>query len=393
MQVPRLQFRLRGSVLLENGEAGAGALGRLCWITRGGNAVKVLSIDIGAGTRDILLYDTSRRPENCIKLVLPSPSPLYAARVGEETARQRQLYLKGCVIGGGPFTRAIKRHLEAGLKVYAQRRTAYCLRNNLEDVAGMGVEVVDTDPEDFDGTVLHLDELDLSPLESLLLSVGESLEEVAAAGVAVQDHGVYETGQSNRKTRLARMRRALESDPDPASLAYTSETLPPGFPRMSSALERMAQQLSCEKLVVMDTALAAVLGCLADPKVGGLAGGNLLLINAGNGHTLACILSRGRVAGMLEHHTARLDFRSFGSYLELFCAGRAKDSDPFMRDGHGLFYMEEPPGLERMDLVAVTGPNRELLLDSGLDFYFPAPGGDMMMTGPMGLVRALGITQ
>jgi uncharacterized protein (DUF1786 family) len=351
--------------------------------------LKLLCVDIGAGTRDILLYNTSQRPENCIKMVLPSPSPLYAARVGEETARSRHLFLDGCVIGGGALTRAVKRHLAAGLKVYASRDAAFCLRNNLEDVSEMGVEVVQEEPPGFDGASMYLDELDLSPLESLLLTVGESLQEVSGAGVAVQDHGFYERGESNRKVRLAYMRRALQKDPFPTGLAYDRQSLPAAFPRMRSALERMGQQLPCDRLVVMDTAPAAVLGCLADPRVEERSSGNLLLVNAGNGHTMACILSGGRVVGLLEHHTARLEPAAFGAYLELFCAGKARDEDRYMRDGHGLFYLEEPPGLERMDMVAVTGPNRGLMFESGLDVYLPSPGGDMMMTGPMGLVRAL----
>lgn len=351
--------------------------------------MKILAVDIGAGTRDILLFDSTRRLENCIKLVLPSPSPLYAARVAEETARSRSLYLSGCVIGGGHLTKAVRRHLEAGLAVYAQREAAFCLRNNLEDVREMGVEVVEEPPAGFKGASLWLDELDLQPLEELLLSVGESLKEVDAAGVAVQDHGTYERGRSNRKVRLENMRLALLEDPRPSSLAFRDSTLPPGFPRMLSALKRLKQQLACERLVVMDTAPAAVMGCLADPLVKERSPGNLLLVNAGNGHTLACLLGDGRVLGVLEHHTARLEPESFGSYLRSFCAGEASDDDEFMRDGHGLFYLEEPPGMEGIDLVAVTGPNRDMMRESGLDVYFPSPGGDMMMTGPLGLVRCI----
>ncbi len=358
-------------------------------VPREAGPMKILAVDIGAGTRDILFYDSSKRLENCIKMVLPSPGPLYANRVAEETARSSDLLLEGCVVGGGPLTRAVKRHVQSGLRVYAEREAAFCLRNNLEDVLEMGVELVEGRPEGFRGAVLRLDELDLQPLESLLLSVGESLQEVDAAAVAVQDHGTYGKGQSNRKTRMEWMRATLLEDPRPSRLAYTVSTLPPRFPRMRSALERLRQQLSCEALLVMDTAPAAVIGCMADPMVQERASGNLLLVNAGNGHTMACLLGGGRVLGLLEHHTARLEPSSFGSYLEAFCSGKAADEDDFMRDGHGLFYLDEPPGMRNIDMVAVTGPNREMMLKSGLEVYFPSPGGDMMMTGPMGLVSSV----
>jgi uncharacterized protein (DUF1786 family) len=104
---------------------------------------------------------------------------------------------------------------------------------------------------------------------------------------------------------------------------------------------------------------------------------------------MAAITDGGRVVAILEHHTRFLEPENFASYLESFCCGEARDNDPFMESGHGLFYLEEPPGMEALDLIAVTGPHRELLEGTGLDIYYPAPGGDMMMTGPMGLVKAL----
>ena len=37
----------------------------------------------------------------------------------------------------------------------------------------------------------------------------------------------------------------------------------------------------------------------------------------------------------------------------------------------------------------MTGPNRALMRGAALELYYPSPGGDMMMTGPMGLVRVI----
>jgi hypothetical protein len=38
--------------------------------------------------------------------------------------------------------------------------------------------------------------------------------------------------------------------------------------------------------------------------------------------------------------------------------------------------------------ILVTGPHRELLAGGALPVSFPSPFGDMMMTGPAGLIRA-----
>jgi len=350
--------------------------------------MKILAIDIGAGTEDVLLFDSEKRLENCIKLVLPSPGLLLAGRVAEVTSRGEDLFIQGFTVGGGVLSRAITRHLSGGHRVIMTPAAAYTVRNNLEDVKARGIEIMEA-PDGFEGAFLNLDELDLSPLRGLFNAVGESLDDLDAAAVAVQDHGTYPAGESNRKTRLALMRKRLEENPDPLALSYLSEEIPPVYLRMASASIRLREQLSCRYILVMDTAPAAVAGCLADKRVEGEGGGNQLLINAGNGHTLAALLRAGRVIALLEHHTRFLEPAAFASYLQDFCSGKARDDDPFMQSGHGLFYLEEPPGLQELDIIAVTGPNRELLGKSGLDIYYPSPGGDMMMTGPMGLVRAL----
>ena len=42
--------------------------------------------------------------------------------------------------------------------------------------------------------------------------------------------------------------------------------------------------------------------------------------------------------------------------------------------------------------VVVTGPRRHLMAQSGVPGYIEAaPGGDMMMTGPLGLLRGLSL--
>lgn len=351
--------------------------------------MKILAIDIGAGTQDILLYDSNKQLENCVKLVLPSPSSLLAAEVARIAERGKDIFIDGYTIGGGALSHEIKRHMASGRRIIMTPSAAYTIRNNLDDVAAKGIEIRDDPPRDLEMATVNLDELNLSPLRDLLASVGENSDEIRAVGVAVQDHGAYRSGESNRKTRLSQMRSRLEENSNPLSLSYLSAEVPDAFPRMVSAAKRLGEQLPSKQILIMDTAPAAVAGCLTDKHVSEMADGNLLLINAGNGHTLACILRRGGIIALLEHHTRQLEAGSFARYLEAFCAGDAKDDDAYMASGHGLFYLEEPPGTGNLDLIAITGPNRDLLEGTALDFYYPSPGGDMMMTGPMGLVEAV----
>ncbi len=351
--------------------------------------MRILALDIGAGTTDILLYDSDKTIENCAKLVLPSASPVQAARVRELTAQGKDLFVEGFTIGGGSFSRALQRHVQEGLRVYMTELAAYSVRNNLDDVVARGITITEAPPLGFEGVTLLADELDLGPLRALLASTGENLDALDAAAVAVQDHGTYPAGASNRKTRLAHMREALSAEPTPLSLAYYQHEIPLQFPRMRSAALRMGEQLGPDKVLVMDTSPAAVYGCFADPHVEAHAAGNLLLINAGNGHTMASLLVGGRVVALFEHHTKYVDSPIFPDYMRAFCDGTARDDDPYMDAGHGLFYLSEPPGMDAIELIAATGPNRAILSRGPLDVYLPTPGGDMMMTGPMGLVRAV----
>ena len=352
-------------------------------------SVQVLAVDIGLGTQDILLYDSQRELENCSRLILPSPTRILASRLERSAAEAGELFISGHTVGGGPFSRAVKRALAAGTKVCMTPHAAYSIRNNLNDVASLGITIAEAPPRGFGGAFLELDELNLLPLREFLRQAGEDPDDPDAVAVAVQDHGAYRAGESNRKTRLRHMRDGLLGDPRPSSLSYLAHEVPDTFPRMLSAARRLQEQFPSSRILVMDTSPAAVAGCLADARVAEHAGGNLLLINAGNGHTLACLLRAGMVVGLLEHHTRRLEAGAFATYLERFCDGEARDEDPYLADGHGLFYLGKVPGMKNLDLIAVTGPRRSFLEGAGLDVYYPAPGGDMMMTGPLGLVEAL----
>ena len=104
--------------------------------------MKILSVDIGAGTQDILLFDSRKhRVENCIKMVLPSPSQLFALRVKEATQQRQALFIKGDIIGGGSFTSALRNHLGTGLQVFMTENSAYTVRNDLGEVQKLGIQL------------------------------------------------------------------------------------------------------------------------------------------------------------------------------------------------------------------------------------------------------------
>ena len=81
--------------------------------------MRILCIDIGTGTQDILLYDPSKEIENCVQMVMPSPTEIVARRVSDDTSARHTLLLTGVTMGGGPGAWAVEAHIKEGFDVYA----------------------------------------------------------------------------------------------------------------------------------------------------------------------------------------------------------------------------------------------------------------------------------
>jgi len=350
--------------------------------------MKILAIDIGAGTEDILLYDDEKRSiENCIKMVLPSPSQVFAAKVRAATRQGIDLFVKGDTIGGGALSHALKQHVTAGFRVCMTENAAYTVRNNLDQVKEMGIEIVqDSGPENFEGETIVLEEVNIEKLHGLLKFFGESFSDIDFVAIAVQDHGVFPDGMSNRRFRINKMRELLEKNPKPEAFAFTENEIPPYYPRMKSAVQASKRQLPNAQVLVMDTSPDAILGCLMDPVVE--KSDPILAVNVGNGHTMAAIISGGKVTAVLEHHTRLLNPQKMKRLLRDFADGKLSNEEVFEDNGHGMFYLKKPPGFSKIEKVVVTGPNRNILAKTNLPVHFATPAGDVMMTGTIGLVEA-----
>lgn len=351
-------------------------------------SMKVLAIDIGAGTEDVLLYDDEKSSiENCIKMVLPSPCQIYAEKVNVATQHRKNLFVKGDTVGGGPLSHALKQHVEAGLRVYMTEDAAYTVRNSLNQVKALGIEVVpDSGPENFEGQTLVLEEVNINKICEFLRCFGETCSDIDFVAVAVQDHGVFPEETSNRRFRINQMKELLEKNPQPEAFAFRENEVPPCYPRMKSAVRAAKRQLPDAKVLVMDTSPDAILGCLMDSAVADAD--PVLAVNAGNGHTMAALIVKCEVTAVLEHHTRLLDPKRMEQLLRDFADGKLSDEAVFEDSGHGMFYLKKPPGFSALEMVVVTGPNRNILAKTGLDVHFATPGGDVMMSGPAGLVAA-----
>jgi len=334
---------------------------------------RLLAIDVGAGTQDILLFENDRPVENCVKLVLPSETTIVAGRIRQATRRREPIFLTGRIMGGGPMVSALKRHLKEGLKVYSTPQAAKTIRDDLDSVRKMGVEIVDSAPGD--ALRLELRDVDLARLAEALSLYDIAIPEKVA--VAVQDHGHSPHG-SNRLFRFQHWRRFVESGGLITGLAYGE---PPDY------MTRMrAVQADIPGAILMDTGSAAIWGALCDDEVASRRDEGVVVVNVGNQHTVAVLLQGERVLGLFEHHTVILDESKLGALVDRLREGTITNEEVFDDNGHGACVYQDYSSGGGFRFVAVTGPNRAMV--ESLGYYMAVPYGDMMLAGSFGLVAA-----
>ncbi len=366
--------------------------------------MQILTIDIGTGTQDIFLYDSRLDLENGFKMVVPSPTMLVNHQIKACTRRGQPLLLTGTIMGGGPSQWAAEDHRKVGLPVYVTAQAALSFNDDLSKVAEMGFKVVSEEEAlALASRCAHVElkDFDFSAIARSLAVFGIDLTKVDAVAVAVFDHGNAPPEVSDRQFRFdylderIRARRSAAHGGHPLSdFAFRAHELPPSMTRLQAVAASAARDPAFPPglpLVIMDTAPAAVLGALFDPRLA--ARQRLVVANVGNFHTLAFRLVQGapaQIEGVFEHHTGLLDRPRLEALLVSLADGSLRHEHVFDDHGHGaLVYSADPLDLAEGDFgIAVTGPRRSLLRASALRPYYAAPFGDMMIAGCFGLLAA-----
>jgi uncharacterized protein (DUF1786 family) len=213
-----------------------------------------------------------------------------------------------------------------------------------------------------------------------------------ALALAVFDHGNAPPGYSDRQFRFDYItERISTADHRPRSaveqlalFAFRREEIPARMTRF----EAVAHSADFDgPTLLMDTAPAAVLGALEDPRVHTLR--RQLVANVGNFHTLAFRLGSNGIEGVFEHHTGELTREELEMYLRKLADGTLTHQEVFADMGHGALMLDPLPA--QLEGVTVTGPRWSLIRGSSLNPYFAAPYGDMMMAGNYGLLRAYAV--
>lgn len=345
--------------------------------------MRILTIDVGTGTQDILLFDADQEIENSIKMVMPSPTVVVARQVRAATELGQPILLDGVTMGGGPSHWAAMDHLRAGHPVYATPDAARTFDDDLDGVARMGIRVVSDDEAAalHDVTRVTLRDVWVEEIRATLRTFGAD-DRVDALAIAVFDHGAAPPGYSDRIFRFEYLAERVRQASDLAVFAYPRAQIPESLTRLRAVAASVDDRYP---LLVMDTAPAAVLGALEDPVVSSRAAS--IVANVGNFHCLAFRLEGGRIAGLFEHHTGELTATELEAFLDKLIDGTITNQEVFDDMGHGAL-MFQPPSRLPEPFLAITGPRRSLLAGSRLQPYLAVPHGDMMLAGCFGLLRA-----
>ena len=338
--------------------------------------MRILAIDVGTGTQDIMIYDTEKELENSIKLVLPSPH-LYISQQIKEI--ENDIYFTGEIMGGGKIKKSILEHMEKGYKVVMEPTCAKTIRDNIEQVKSLGIEITDESKDYSDYTKIEMGDIDIKKLSEFLL--GYDLEfDFDEIAIAVQDHG-YNENMGDRDFRFEKIREKVSHPISPLEFGFKKD-LPEYFTRMQ-AVRRQVKNEGIDKLpLVMDTKFASIAGMCYDEVATKL--NSFVVIDIGNGHTTAASIENGKIQGVFEHHTSSLTGESLERYIKRLASGEITHEEVHEDFGHGAHVLNPISEIEK---VIVSGPKRELIEKTNLDWHHAAPGGDVMMTGTIGLIK------
>lgn len=344
---------------------------------------RFLMIDIGAGTMDILVYDT--QTDLHYKAVVKSP----VRYVAEKTAGiSGNLLVVGCEMGGGPITRVLlERTKEA--EVVMSRSASATLNHDMEKVKSWGIKVVEDDRADElrdnqNYSVIALSDLEAPRIEQIVKGFGVPYGFDAVA-ICAQDHGVPDPGISHLDFRHNMFTERLTQNPYPHTLIYQSDQVPDTMNRLKSIADSAAQ-LPAAEVYVMDSGMAAILGASLDGNCRQKK--RFLVLDIATSHTVGAAMAGEEIAGFFEYHTQDITLEKLEGLLRDLADGKISHQQILSEGGHGA-YLRQAVGFSAAETIVATGPQRKLLEGSRLPIQFGAPWGDNMMTGTVGLLEAL----
>jgi len=344
---------------------------------------RFLMVDIGAGTMDVLWYDT--QTDLHYKAVVKSPVRYLAEKAAELPG---DLVITGSEMGGGPITQVLKQRAKEA-EVVMSVSAAATLHHDLEKVRSWGINILEDEKAgtlcgDKKYSSLVLADLDPGRLRQIVEGFGVPFS-LDAVVICAQDHGVPPAGISHLDFRHNMFKDRLEGNPYPNVLLYKGDEVPAEMNRLRS-IAISAGALSTEEIYVIDSGMAAILGGSMD-----LLARNrdrIVILDVATSHTVGAAMLGDEIAGFFEYHTHDITLERLEDLIVELCNGKLEHRRVLAEGGHGA-YLRKAIGFQAVDLIIATGPKRRLVEPSKLQISFGAPWGDNMMTGTVGLLEAL----
>ncbi len=344
---------------------------------------RFLMIDVGAGTMDVLCYDTETNLH--YKAVAKSPVRYLAEKAASACG---DLLITGCEMGGGPITRALRDRAEKA-EVVITESAAATLHHDPRKVRSWNMRVIrDDEAEEVSRskryTELTLADLDAKRVEQIVEALGVPFEFELVAACA-QDHGVPPEGVSQLDFRHNMFEARLRESPFPHTLLHEGHEVPTAMSRLSS-MAKSARSLPVDEVYVMDSGMAAILGASMDARANRRE--RTFVLDVATSHTVGAALAGDELAGFFEYHTVDVTVERLESLFRALGEGKLEHRQVLDEGGHGAL-VRRAIGFDDDDVIVATGPKRRLVEASRLPIVFGAPLGDNMMTGTVGLLEAV----
>ena len=301
------------------------------------DTMRILAVDMGTGTQDIVLFDSSQPVENALQMIMPSATEIATGRIRRATREGRPVVLSGVTAGGGPCAWALERHLEAGLPAFATPEAAKTFDDDLEAVRRLGVTLVpDDEAAGIEGERVRLRDLDLGAIGAAFAAFDVDTRFDGLA-LGCLDHGASPPGYSDRLFRFDHLRRVVAERDDLRAFAYLPQELPEYLTRARALMDAADSNVPS---VFLDTGPAAALGALQDPRVAACE--EQLVLNLGNMHALAFHLRGTRILSLYEHHTGEMTADQIVDFSRRLIDGTLAHEEVFGSKGHGVYYTDGP---------------------------------------------------
>ncbi len=346
--------------------------------------MKLLLIDIGAGTMDILWYDLKENIH--YKIVSPSPVLTISDKIKNS---QKDLLITGVEMGGGAVTHALIEKVRQGREIIISKSASKTVHHDPDRVKGRGLIVIDdSKAEDLIGSQryqhIEFKDIDHEGIKALLRYMGIPLPP-EIVGICAQDHGIPKDGMSHLEFRNHVFKRALSDSPYPHSLLYERSEIPPFLSRLKS-ISLCAEHFGAEEIYVMDSGMAAIMGACVDPEA--YIKRRRLIMDVATSHTLCATLDGDELMGFFEYHTVDITTAKIETLVHRLLDGTLSHREVLSEGGHGA-WVRKGIGIDNPEIMLLTGPKRQILKESSLSFKYGAPLGDNMMTGTVGLLESI----